>query len=66
VTKTFATYTKSYNGLQQEGAVTTPCQVLATEATGQHNVASCPANGRIDNGAFTLLQRGRMYGRAAW
>jgi hypothetical protein len=66
VTKTVATYTTSYNGLQQEGAVTAPCQVLATDATGQHNVASCPANGRIGNRAFTLLQRGSRYGAAAW
>jgi hypothetical protein len=66
VTKTFVTYTKSYNGLEQEGAATAPCQVLATDATGQHNVASCPVNGRIDNGAFNLLQRGSRYGTAAW
>ena len=66
VTKTFATNAKSYNGLQQEGAATAPCQILATNATSQHNVASCPANGRIDNGAFTLLQRGSRYGAAAW
>jgi hypothetical protein len=66
VTKTFVTYTKSYNGLQQEGAVTAPCQVLATDATGQHNVASCPADGRIDNGTFTMLQRDSRFGAAAW
>ncbi len=66
VTKTFVTYTKRYNGLQQEGAVTAPCQVLATDASGLHNVATCPANGRIDNGTFTLLRSGNRFGAAAW
>ena len=65
VTKTFVTYTRPYNGLEQEGAVTAPCQVLATDATGEHNVASCPANGRIDNGTFTSLP-GIRIGAAAW
>ena len=36
------------------------------DATGQHNVASCPANGRIDNGGFTLLRTGTRFGTAAW
>jgi hypothetical protein len=66
VNKTFAAYTKTYSGLQQEGAVTTPCQVIATDATGQHTLATCPAFGRIDNGAFTPLARSSNDFGAAW
>jgi hypothetical protein len=66
VNKTFAAYTKTYSGLPQEGAVTTPCQVLATDATGQHTLATCPAFGRIDNGAFTRLARSSADFGAAW
>ena len=55
VTKTFETYTKSYSGLQQEGDVSSVCQVLATDAAGQHALAVCPNFGRIDNGTFTPL-----------
>lgn len=66
VKKTFAAYTRTYSGLQQEGAVTTPCQVLATDATGQHTLATCPAFGRIGNGGFTPLARSTNDYGAAW
>lgn len=66
VTKTFGAYTRTYSGLRQEGTVTTPCQVLATDATGQHTLATCPAFGRIDNGAFTPLARSSNDYGAAW
>jgi hypothetical protein len=66
VIKTFATFTKSYKGLQQEGAVTSRCQVIATDATGQHNLAYCPAFGRIDNGTFTPLAHNSETSSAAW
>lgn len=55
VDKTFATYARSYSGLPQEGTVSTPCQVLATDATGQDTLATCPGFGRIDGGTFTPL-----------
>ena len=66
VNKIFAAYTKTYSGLPQEGAVTTPCQVLSTDATGQNTLATCPAFGRIDNGAFTRLVRSSDDFGAAW
>jgi len=66
VDKTFATYTRSYSGLPQEGAVTSPCQVLATDATGQHTLATCPAFGRIDNGVFTPLAHSSGDHSTAW
>lgn len=66
VNKAFAAYTRSYSGLRQEGTVTTPCQVLATDATGQHTLATCPAFGRIDNGAFTPLAHNSADFGAAW
>ncbi len=66
VTKTFETVTKSYKGLQQEGAVTSQCQVIATDATGQHNLAFCPSFGRIDNGTFTALAHNSETFSAAW
>lgn len=66
VTKTLATYTRSYSGLPQEGTVTTPCQVLATDTTGQHTLATCPAFGRIDNGVFTPLAHSSGDNSTAW
>ncbi len=66
VDKTFATYTRSYSGLPKEGTVTTPCQVLATDATGQHTLAACPAFGRIDKGAFTPLAHSSGDYSTAW
>jgi hypothetical protein len=66
VLRTFATNTRSYSGLRSEGAVTTPCQVIATDATGQHTLAACPAFGRIDNGTFTPLAPGSGDYWAAW
>jgi hypothetical protein len=66
VNKTFAAYTRTYSGLRQEGTVTTPCQVLATDATGQHTLATCPAFGRIDNGTFTPLAHSSADFGAAW
>jgi hypothetical protein len=66
VNKTLATYTRSYSGLPQEGTVTTPCQVLATDTTGQHTLAACPAFGRIDNGAFTPLAHSSGDNSTAW
>jgi hypothetical protein len=66
VNKAFATYTRSYSGLPQEGKVTTPCQVLATDTTGQNTLATCPAFGRIDDGAFTALAHGSAEFGAAW
>jgi hypothetical protein len=55
VTKTFVTYTSSYSGLPQEGAVTTPCRVVGTDPTGQYTLTTCPGFGRIANGALTPL-----------
>ncbi|MGH3404895.1 MAG: hypothetical protein ACRDRJ_20665 [Streptosporangiaceae bacterium] len=66
VNKAFATYTRSYSGLPQEGKVTTPCQVLTTDTTGLHTLATCPAFGRIDDGAFTTLAHGSADLGAAW
>jgi hypothetical protein len=66
VTKTFATYTRAYNGFEQEGAVSSVCQVLATDATGQHTLAICPNFGRIDNGTFTPLAHNFVDSTAAW
>lgn len=66
VNKTFATYTRSYSGLPQEGTVTTPCQVLATDTTGQHVLATCPGFGRIDHGVFTPLAHSSTDHSAAW
>jgi hypothetical protein len=66
VIKTFETVTESYYGLKQEGAVTTPCQVIATDATGQHDLAYCPAFGRIDDGTFTQLAHNSDTAIAAW
>ncbi len=66
VEKTFARYIRSYSGFPQEGTVTTPCQVLGTNATGQHTLAACPDFGRIDNGAFTALAHSSADHAAAW
>lgn len=66
VNETFATYTRSYSGLPQEGTVTTPCQVLATDTTGQHTLATCPGFGRIDHRVFTLLAHSSTDHSAAW
>jgi hypothetical protein len=66
VTKTFETYTRSYSGLDQEYAVTSICQVIATDATGQHTLAICPNFGRIDNGTFTPLAHNSGDYIAAW
>jgi hypothetical protein len=66
VSKTFAAYTRTYSGLPQEGKVTTPCQVIAIDTTGQHTLASCPAFGRIDDGAFTALAHSSDDYGAAW
>ena len=66
VIKTFVTFTKSYTGLQEEGAVSSPCQVIATDATGQHTLAYCSAFGRIDNGTFTPLAHNSDTNDAAW
>ena len=66
VNKTFAAYTRTYSGLPQEGTVTTPCEVLASDATGQHTLATCPHFGRIDNGAFTPLTHSSADFGAAW
>ena len=66
VNKTFAAYTRTYSGLPQEGTVTTPCQVLATDATGQHTLATCPYFGRIDDGVFTQLAHSSADFGAAW
>jgi hypothetical protein len=66
ITKTFETYTRSYSGLEQEDAVTSICQVIATDATGQHTLASCPNFGRIDNGTFIPLAHNSGDYIAAW
>jgi hypothetical protein len=66
ITKTFETYTKSYSGVDQEDAVTSICQVIATDATGQHTLANCPNFGRIDNGTFTPLAHNSGDYIAAW
>jgi hypothetical protein len=66
VEKIFATYSRSYSGLPQEGAVTTPCRVIATDASGQHTLAGCPAIGRIDNGTLTPLADSSDDWIAAW
>jgi hypothetical protein len=63
VEKTFATYTRSYSGFPQEGAVTTPCRVIATDATGKYTLATCPGFVRIANGTLTPLaaSSGRLH-----
>jgi hypothetical protein len=66
ITKTFETYTRSYSGLEQEDAVTSICQVIATDATGRHTLASCPNFGRIDNGTFTPLAHNSSDFIAGW
>jgi hypothetical protein len=66
VQKTFVTYTSSYSGLPQEGAVTTPCRVVSTDATGQYTLATCPAFGRITNGTWTPLAASSGDYTAAW
>jgi hypothetical protein len=66
VNKAFATYTRTYSGLPQEGTVTTPCQVLATDTTGEHMLATCPGFGRIDHGVFTPLAHSSTDHSAAW
>jgi hypothetical protein len=66
VAKTFVTYTSSYSGLPQEGAVTTPCRVVATDATGQYTLATCPGFGRIANGTLTPLAASSGDYTAAW
>lgn len=66
VEKTFVTYTKSYSGLPQEGAITTPCRVVATDATGQHTLTTCSAFGRIDNGTLSPLADSSGDYTAAW
>jgi hypothetical protein len=66
VDKTFVTYTRSYSGLPQEGAVTTPCRVVGTDATGEHTLTTCPAFARIDNGTLTPLGHSAGDYTAAW
>jgi hypothetical protein len=66
VTKTFETYTRSYRGLDQEYSLTSACQVVSTDATGQHTLTGCPNFGRIDNGTFTPLQHNSGDWVAAW
>ena len=66
VQKTFVTYTSSYSGLPQEGAVTTPSRVVSTDATGQYTLATCPAFGRITNGTWTPLAASSGDYTAAW
>jgi hypothetical protein len=66
VTKTFAAYTRTYSGLRQEGSAVSPCQVIATDATGQHTLAACPHFGRIDHGVFTRLAHSSADWDAAW
>jgi hypothetical protein len=66
VEKTFATYTRSYSGLPQEGAITTPCRVLATDATGRYTLTTCPGFGRIANATLTPLAASSGDYTTAW
>jgi hypothetical protein len=66
VEKTFVTYTQAYSGLWQEGVITAPCRVLATDATGQYTLTTCPGFGRIANGTLTPLAASSGDYTAAW
>ncbi len=58
VISVFAARTVPYHGLAQQNTADGSCQILGTDATGQHALVSCPGFGRLDHGHLTPLPRG--------
>lgn len=55
-----------YSSQAQMQQLDNKCQILASDATGQHALAACPDFGRIDNGKFTPLPASSGIENAAW
>jgi hypothetical protein len=66
VSTVYVTSNVHYSSKVQMQLLDNSCQILAADNTGQNELASCPAFGRIDNGTFTPLPGNAGIESAAW